>query len=77
MHVEIILFGQLADIAGSSSIVVNDVSGTDALAKTVNILYPGMAAINYLIAVDKKIAREDTALSETNLVALLPPFSGG
>jgi molybdopterin converting factor small subunit len=31
----------------------------------------------YVIAVDKKVANENTTLTENSIVALLPPFSGG
>jgi molybdopterin synthase sulfur carrier subunit len=77
MPVQISLFGQLTDIAGNSIIVVNDVPDTDALVAVINKLYPAMTGIKYIIAVDKKAVRANTALSETTNIALLPPFSGG
>ena len=77
MQVEIVLFGQLTDIAGNNTIVVNDVSDTNELEQVVNKLYPAMAGIKYVIAVDKKAIRENTTLHKLASVALLPPFSGG
>jgi sulfur-carrier protein len=77
MQIQITLFGQLTDITGSNTIVVNDVSDTDELVQAVNTLYPAMAGIKYVIAVDKKAIREKTVLHKLTSVALLPPFSGG
>jgi sulfur-carrier protein len=77
MQVQVSLFGQLTEITGNNTIVVNDVPDTDELVKAVNKLYPAMAGIKYIIAVDKKTIRENTALYTLTSVALLPPFSGG
>ena len=77
MRATIILFGQLTDITGSDTIVLNDIADTDGLVKAVNTLYPAMASVKYIIAVDKKIARNNTLISENSQLALLPPFSGG
>ncbi len=76
-ELKIILFGQLAEVSGSNTIAIENVSDTNALAVAVNKLYPAMANIKYVIAVDKKIVRENTLISATSNVALLPPFSGG
>ncbi|MEP6748261.1 MAG: MoaD/ThiS family protein [Bacteroidota bacterium] len=77
MRAKISLFGQLTDIAGNNIIVVDDVADTDALAQAVNKLYPAMAGIKYIIAIDKKPVHTNTALNEAVNIALLPPFSGG
>jgi len=77
MRVEIILFGQLTDIAGSNTIAVDDVQNSDELVTAINKLYPAMAGIKYIVAVDKKTIQTNTILNEKTMVALLPPFSGG
>ena len=76
-EVQIVLFGQLTDIAGNNTIAVNDVPDTDALIKAINQLYPAMSDVKYVIAVDKKIIRLNVILTENSEVALLPAFSGG
>ena len=76
MQVKIIIFGQLTDITGSS-VLLDNVTDTDNLVKTMNKLYPGLADKKYLVAVDKKIIAENSLLKENSTVALLPPFSGG
>ena len=74
---KITLFGQLTDITGSSSIAVETVQDTDALVQAVNTLYPAMAGVKYIVAVNKKAVNSNTIINETSDLAFLPPFSGG
>ena len=76
MSVKIILFGKLADIAGSS-VSVAKVVDTDSLIEALHKDYPALSSVKYVIAVDKQVINENTALSKNSMVALLPPFSGG
>jgi sulfur-carrier protein len=76
MSVKIILFGKLADIAGSS-VSIDNVTDTDSLVNVLHKNYPALTNIKYVIAVDKQVIKENTALSKKSTVALLPPFSGG
>ena len=76
MSIRIILFGQLADIAGNS-VFVNDVTDTDGLISVLHKTYPALAESKYVIAVNKEVITSNTLLNENNEVALLPPFSGG
>jgi molybdopterin synthase sulfur carrier subunit len=76
MTLNIIIFGRLTDIAGSS-LTLENVADTNNLVKELHILYPGLADAKYVIAVDKKVVNENTTLTENSIVALLPPFSGG
>jgi molybdopterin converting factor small subunit len=76
MGVKIILFGKLADIAGSS-VSVDNVLDTDSLVDSLNKRYPELATTKYIIAVDKQVIKENTVLNKKSMVALLPPFSGG
>jgi sulfur-carrier protein len=74
---KITLFGQLTDIAGTNSLVVEAVQDTDTLVAAVNRRYPSMAGARYTIAVDKKAISANTVISENSDLAFLPPFSGG
>lgn len=76
MSVKIILFGKLAEIAGSS-VSIDNVTDTDSLINVLHKNYPALSNIKYVIAVDKQVIKENTALSRKSTVALLPPFSGG
>ena len=76
MSLKVIMFGKLADIAGNS-VSVHEALDTDSLVSELSKKYPGMANAKYVIAVDKQIIKENTALNSESVVALLPPFSGG
>ena len=76
MPVNIIVFGQLADIT-ASSLLLDNIKDTDALLKQLHTLYPALADKKYVVAVDKRVVTTNTVLSNNNTVALLPPFSGG
>lgn len=76
MRVEVLFFGKLVDIAGSS-LVVKNAKTTDELLDQLRLQFPALAAEKYIVAVDKKSITENTSLTDSCTVALLPPFSGG
>jgi len=76
MPINVIIFGQLADIAGSS-LALENIADTQSLVKELHTRYPALAHAKYALAVDRRIVNENTALSENSTIALLPPFSGG
>ena len=76
MSIKIILFGKLADIAGSS-VSVDNISDTDSLITALQKTYPAFTDAKYIIAVDKQVINGNTTLNKNSTVALLPPFSGG
>ncbi|WP_018610864.1 MoaD/ThiS family protein [Segetibacter koreensis] len=77
MQINVIIFGQIVDITGTSAIAVEDVTDTNQLVERLATAYPALKSAKYAIAVDKKIVKENTVLSNNNTIALLPPFSGG
>ena len=77
MQQKILLFGQLAELAGSDNILLDDIADTDALVQLVNRLYPAMASIQYIVAVNREMVTAKTPISGLSDIALLPPFSGG
>jgi sulfur-carrier protein len=77
MQVEITLFGQLADIAGTQKIHLHDIPDTASLEQKLHEMYPAIANLSYSIAVNKKTIHQNTRLDEDVNVAFLPPFSGG
>lgn len=77
MPINIITFGQIADITGANNIALENVADTNQLIEQLNSSYPSLASAKYAIAVDKKIIKENTPLNKNNTIALLPPFSGG
>ncbi len=77
MNVNILIFGQLKDITGTSVISINHVADTDLLLNKLYTQYPLLKEKNFLIAVDNQIIHKKTEIGEQVKIALLPPFSGG
>jgi sulfur-carrier protein len=77
MPVNVIVFGQLTDIMGNRPLTVDDVADTSQLIQRLNERYPALVGAPYIVAVDKRIVNGNTALTDNNTVALLPPFAGG
>lgn len=77
MQVNVIIFGNLTDITGSTSIAINDMADTQQLVAALYQRYPALATAKYVIAVDKQVINTNTLLQHNSTVALLPPFSGG
>ncbi|HEX5026758.1 MAG TPA: MoaD/ThiS family protein [Agriterribacter sp.] len=77
MKINIIAFGKLTDIVGKDSFALEGITDTNQLKALILQTHPALADMSYLVAVNKKVVSENTALSEGTEVALLPPFSGG
>jgi sulfur-carrier protein len=77
MKVNILLFGQLTDITGIDTVVMEDIFDTNQLVSALHNQYPALSHTKYLIAVDKKVIAANTSITDHSTVALLPPFSGG
>lgn len=75
--IQVLLFGQLAELAGASNVEFDGVADTASLQQQLHRRMPALAATTYRIAVNKIIVTENTPLSGDATVALLPPFSGG
>lgn len=73
----IMVFGQLEDVTGSSVISIKKADNTESLLKILYAQYPALAQKKFLIAVDQKIISGKTEIGVQAKVALLPPFSGG
>ena len=76
MEINIIAFGQLAELT-APSITVKDVADTSILKQRLEEQYPALQNIRYVISVNHKIMTNNTTINESSIVALLPPFSGG
>jgi molybdopterin synthase sulfur carrier subunit len=74
---EVQVFGRLTDIMGNGKFDPEGVENTDQLKKKLLSLYPDLSDIDYAIAVNNQIVRENYPLRNEDVVSLLPPFSGG
>ncbi len=77
MKIKILVFGQLSEIINASELELLAINNTDELNKKLFELYPKLEDIKYTLAINKKIIHENTQLYHEDIVALLPPFSGG
>jgi molybdopterin converting factor small subunit len=77
MKVNVLLFGQLAEITGNSSLELQDIADTKTLITEMNKRFPGLTDVKYVISVGKQIITENANLTGNDTIALLPPFSGG
>ena len=74
---EILLFGVLAEKAGESVIVVEDISSVDELIIKVSKRYPSFAKYNFKVSINRKLVHENVEIKSNDEIALLPPFAGG
>ncbi len=77
MEINLLAFGQIADITGKTAWTMSGIHDTEQLQTALAEAYRYMAGVAYSVAVNKTIVREKTTLQPGDTVALLPPFSGG
>ncbi len=77
MKVEVLLFGILAEKAGTSSLSIDGVGDIRALKKKIFINYPELENYSFRVAVNKNLVEDEEKLRSGDEVALLPPFAGG
>ena len=72
--VNVLLFGMIKDMIGSSSISINGVNDTNQLIRELYTMYPQLTEATFVIAVNRDVIQENTDLQQNAEVALLPPF---
>lgn len=72
----ILLFGSIAEKAGTSVLEMNAPS-LHSLRHQLIARIPGLEQMRYAIAIDRRVAVEDQALTGSEEIAVLPPFAGG
>ncbi len=80
MQLKVLFFGIVRDIVGENSIDLN-VSTDISVVNMQQILkkeYSGLTDIeNYAIAVNEAYVNEDYKLNDNDVIAIIPPVSGG
>ncbi|MBC6492321.1 MoaD/ThiS family protein [Flavihumibacter stibioxidans] len=76
-EISIMVFGQLTDITGTSSLQVPLQADSDSMKAELQKRYPALVYARYIMAVDRKPVTGNVSLSGQSTIALLPPFSGG
>jgi len=73
---DVMLFGMIAEKAGTDRIEVHAVS-TGVLRQVLAERIKGFEGLSYSIAVDRTIVHEDISFTGSEEIAVLPPFAGG
>jgi len=73
--VKILTFGKLKEILGSD--FEEKSYSTDELQQKLSSKFPALQTLKLRIAVNQKIISENTQLNNNDVVALMPPYSGG
>lgn len=80
MNLKVLLFGISTDLVGTSSLDFEVQKNTSVLSfkESLQNQYPQLSQINsYAIAVNESYANDDMELQENDVVAIIPPVSGG
>ena len=77
MEINLLAFGQIAEITGKSAWKMIGIKDTNTLIKNLEDQFPALVKMKYSIAVNKKVIQENTTITNKDTIALLPPFSGG
>jgi molybdopterin converting factor subunit 1 len=80
MKIEILFFGITSDLIGETQLQIafeNAISVAD-FKSVLKERYPQLKNINsYAIAVNEAYAKDDIILKQSDIVAIIPPVSGG
>ncbi|QNM85368.1 MoaD/ThiS family protein [Polaribacter pectinis] len=80
MKIETLFFGITADLVATNNleITISDNSSVNDFKILLKEKYPQLENINsYAIAVNEEYAENDLLLKESDVVAIIPPVSGG
>ena len=80
MKIKLLLFGITSDLLGTSSLVI-EIQENSTVTTLKSILvkkYPQLKNIDsYAIAINEEYASEETQINPNDVVAIIPPVSGG
>lgn len=80
MIIKALFFGITTDLVGTSQLEIKIPKNTSVndFKETLKVTYPQLQHINsYSIAVNESYADDDLVLQENDVVAVIPPVSGG
>ncbi|MBA6156882.1 molybdopterin converting factor subunit 1 [Tenacibaculum sp. S7007] len=79
MNINVLLFGIATDLAGSSSIKIElPVNSTIASFKEIISQHSQLKNMStYAVAVNESYATDETIINKNDVIAIIPPVSGG
>ena len=77
MELTVFFFGSLVDVTGHAKKVMALQLDTDSLNIQLQKEYPALIATKYFMAVNQQMIKTNRVLNNGDVVALMPPFSGG
>jgi len=77
MKLQIISFGKISEIFAPQEMEIENISGTEDLKAYLENLFPKLKGMKYKLAVNQNIIQANQALLNNDMVAIMPPFSGG
>ncbi len=75
MNIKVIAFGQIAEITGKELML--QTTDLDSLKLNLIKKFPELSGKKIAFAVNKKLVQNNMILNENDVVALMPPYSGG
>jgi len=77
MQIELLFFGSLTDITTVSRLIAEGMSDTEQLKKYLEEKYPALRTAKYFMALNQQMIQQVHPLQPGDVVAFMPPFSGG
>jgi len=74
-EIKIIAFGQIAEITGKELML--EVKDLDSLKQNLIQKFPELSDKKMAFAINRKLVENNITLTENDVVALMPPYSGG
>lgn len=74
--IKVLYFGRVQGITGTSSEIIT-AGDTVSLRRTLLSKYPQLGGLPFVLALNCRILKEDSPLTDNDAVAILPPFEGG
>jgi Molybdopterin converting factor, small subunit len=74
-EIKVIAFGQISEITGKELML--EATDLDSLKLKLIEKFPELSDKKLAFAVNKKMAQDNVAFSDNDVVALMPPYSGG
>ena len=77
MEIEIISFGKIAEFISDQKIDIAEIADTDSLKMHLETLFPELKGMKYKFALNNQLVQANSIINQNDILAIMPPFSGG